>query len=96
MRVSDACFTVLARKNQLAFARLGFAVAKKKVKRAVDRNRIKRVIREAFRLQHGDLGGFDLVIIAKMNVANKTNAQITRSILKHWAMIQKKCDTLSL
>ena len=92
MRANDACFTVLARDNQLAFARLGFAIAKKKVKRAVDRNRIKRVVREVFRLQHHNLGHFDFVVIAKMGLANKSNIQITRSILKHWAMIQQKCD----
>ena len=91
MRVSDAYFTVLAKTNRLPFARLGFAIAKKKVKRAVDRNRIKRVIREAFRLQQHDLGNFDFVVIAKLNLASKTNAQITRSMLKHWTIIQQKC-----
>jgi len=35
--------------NDLSFSRIGLAIPKKNAKRAVDRNRIKRLIREIFR-----------------------------------------------
>jgi len=46
---SDRCFKILARVNGLGYARLGMAVSRQVDKRAVGRNRIKRVIRESFR-----------------------------------------------
>lgn len=43
-------------------ARLGLVVAKKYLKRAVDRNHFKRIIREQFRCLRGDLPALDLVV----------------------------------
>jgi len=43
-------------------ARLGVVVAKKLLRRAVDRNRFKRIIRERFRCQRDDLPAVDLVV----------------------------------
>jgi len=43
-------------------ARLGLVVGKKLLKRAVDRNRCKRVLREQFRLRRGELPACDLVV----------------------------------
>jgi len=52
-RFGNKSLTVLARQNDLGHPRLGLAISKKSAKRAVDRNRIKRVFRESFRLhQH--------------------------------------------
>ena len=46
IRAGHARFTVIARPNDGPHARLGLAIAKKHVRRAVDRNRIKRLVRE--------------------------------------------------
>ena len=43
-------------------ARLGLVVGKKLLKRAVDRNRLKRVVREAFRLRRCTLPACDLIV----------------------------------
>ena len=45
-------FTFLSRKNQLSCSRLGVIVAKKHISLAVNRNKIKRAIRESFRHFH--------------------------------------------
>ncbi len=64
--VSDALMIVYGVENGLAFPRLGLSVAKKKVRKANARNRIKRVLREAFRLSKSDLPpGVDLIIVAR-------------------------------
>ncbi len=60
---SDDVLIVYAFPNGLAHARLGISVGKKKVKTAVGRNRIKRAIREAFRLNKSTIPpGVDYVI----------------------------------
>ncbi len=56
---------ILFRHNDLPYARLGLIVAKKILSRAVDRNRFRRVLREAFRLSQPELGGMDVVIRLK-------------------------------
>jgi len=43
-------------------ARLGVVVAKKLLKRAVDRNRVKRIVREQFRCRRSGLPAYDLVV----------------------------------
>ena len=63
---SDDVLIVYAAENGRNFARLGISVGKKKVKTAVARNRIKRRLREAFRLSKSDLpAGVDFVVVPR-------------------------------
>ncbi len=64
--------------------RLGLAISKKNAKRAVDRNRIKRIIRESFRLNCQNLPAIDLVVMAKPNTKHADNPQIFNSLEQHW------------
>jgi ribonuclease P protein component len=43
-------------------ARLGVVIAKKLLKRAVDRNRVKRIVREQFRRRRAELPAYDLIV----------------------------------
>ena len=54
-------FAVFDRPNGLAHARVGIITARRVARRAVDRNRAKRLIREAFRNMRQGLGGMDIV-----------------------------------
>lgn len=51
---ADRYLMLLASSGQHQHARMGLAIAKKRIKRAVDRNRIKRLVRESFRQHQAD------------------------------------------
>jgi ribonuclease P protein component len=56
---------IFAIPNELGHPRLGLSVSRR-VGTAVKRNRIKRLIREAFRLMQHDLpSGYDLVVVVR-------------------------------
>jgi ribonuclease P protein component len=59
--------TIAAAPNGLPHARLGLSIGKKVWKHAVQRNRVRRVFREAFRLEQNALpAGVDLVVIGSV------------------------------
>jgi ribonuclease P protein component len=91
-RIGDDCFTILVSKKKGSCARLGFAIAKKQLKRAVDRNRIKRLIRESFRKSLKDLPDHDVVIMVRFKILNLSNPEIFSRLSKHWSSVQKKCE----
>lgn len=65
-------------------ARLGLALAKRRLPRAVDRNRVKRVVRESFRITRGDLGSVDIVVLARAAVAGMSNHRLFRQLRSVW------------
>jgi ribonuclease P protein component len=64
-RLSTEHFNILCAPNSLGYPRLGLVVGKKAVPGAVERNRIKRVLREVFRLNKPLFGSMDVVFVAK-------------------------------
>jgi len=73
-------------------ARLGLAVAKKCAKRAVDRNRLKRLARESFRQHKQSLAGFDIVLLARHASVSATNQELLKSLEKHWSRITPRLE----
>ncbi len=84
-RVSaDGCFTVLMRPNGVGRARLGLAISKRRVNKASGRNRIKRLVRESFRLQCGQLPAADFVVMARTAAATAGGKELWKSLESHW------------
>ncbi|MFC3608116.1 ribonuclease P protein component [Stutzerimonas tarimensis] len=81
---------LLARQNELEHPRLGLVIGKKSVKLSVERNRIKRQIRESFRLHQQDLAGWDIVIIARKGLGDQPNPELARQFGKLWKRLGRQ------
>ena len=87
-RSSDKLFLFLAIDNDKNEARLGLAVPKRNVTKAVERNRVKRLIRESFRLRKKKLKGKDVVVFVKKQFDTKQD-NIEQTLATHWDRIAK-------
>ena len=87
IRFGSSHITVLVTQNPENNNRLGLAIAKKRVKLAVQRNRIKRLIRESFRLNQHNLPNIDIVVMVKSGTDKLENPQINQQLEKIWRKI---------
>ncbi|MGQ0751019.1 MAG: ribonuclease P protein component [Betaproteobacteria bacterium] len=67
-------FVIRSCPNERDSARLGIVAARKAIRRAIDRNTSKRLVREAFRRHEAGLAGFDVVVLCRTPVAGKQRA----------------------
>ncbi len=89
IRASNRYALFLALPNQQQCSRLGLVVAKKHVRTAVQRNRVKRVVREFFRNQDS-WPPIDVVFLARANIGTLTNHDIQRQLVSLWQRLQTK------
>ncbi len=97
LRVSDRYFTVLARPaaEVRASSRLGLAIARKQLRRAVDRNRVKRLIREFFRhfvAGPADQPKADFVVMVRAAAREVDNATLIRSLQDLFTRLRQRLD----
>jgi ribonuclease P protein component len=86
--VSHQYYVLLIKENELENARLGISLSKKKVKRAVARNKIKRTIRESFRLNQFSLKGIDIIILPRMGIDKVDRRVLKKSLDEKWKTLQ--------
>lgn len=91
-RARGKAFTVLYRWNSLDHPRLGMAVPRKHFSRAVDRNRIKRLVRESFRQWQRALGGRDLVVLTRSGIHQRSNSDLLRCLECQWMFLIEQCN----
>jgi ribonuclease P protein component len=88
-RSSDRFFTVLGRANGRPQARLGLTISRRAAKRAVDRNRLKRLAREAFRMQQS-LPCWDFVVLAKAGADRSESKALRASLDAHFDRLKAR------
>ena len=90
-RLGNEFFTVNAQANGLTCARLGMSIAARILRRAVDRNRLRRLIRESFRVNQLRLPALDIVIGVRAGVQTADNARLRAALEKLWQKISATC-----
>lgn len=88
-RASHPNILLLARSNDLTYPRLGMVIAKKHIRLATQRNRVKRIIRESFRHQQDYLGGIDVIVLARRNLDQLSNPDVQQLLSKQWRRLHK-------
>ncbi len=84
---------ILARENGLDHPRLGLVIGKKSVKLAVQRNRLKRLMRDSFRLNQHLLAGLDIVIVARKGLGEIENPELHQHFGKLWKRLARSRPT---
>ena len=92
-RISNQYILILGRKSPTGGARLGVIVAKKNIARATARNRVKRVIREAFRTSRSLLPSCDLVVLSRKGLNLLDNEKCRTCIDELLEEIKRKHST---
>jgi ribonuclease P protein component len=74
--------------------RLGLAVAVRTAGGGVQRNRIRRIIRESFRLHQHELPSVDLIVSARDKVRNAPRPELHASLVALWKKVNEQCASL--
>ncbi len=90
-RQSDACFILISLPGATGQPRLGLVVARRHLRRAVDRNRVKRMVRESFRHSRASLPARDIVVMARAAAGGKPAPALRESLARHWRRMADAC-----
>ncbi len=92
-KVSHRHLLMLAIESQCLYPRLGLVIAKKNVRLAVQRNRVKRLIRETFRQQQAKLPPIDVIVLARRGMDTLSNPQLQQLLDQQWHKLKQKVET---
>lgn len=93
--VSPLAIVVSESPDGVAQARLGLAIGKKHARRAVVRNRLKRLARESFRHHRRQLPALDIVIYPVAGINDRHRRDLARSLEQLWNRLHRVYPTSS-
>lgn len=91
-RRGDRWMTILVGKTRGENPRLGFAIARKQVPKAVRRNALKRFFRESFRRNRHRLPSRDMVIMVRREIQDADSPGLRAALDQHWNSIIEQCE----
>jgi ribonuclease P protein component len=95
-RFGGRCFSVRYKVNTLGQPRLGLAISKRVSKRAVERNRIKRLVRESFRRARLELPPVDLMVMAREQASGLPGPELLVELQALWKKLRSFKPEVSL
>lgn len=90
-RLGNGYFAVTVISNDKSGPRLGLAVGLRVARTSVERNRIRRVIRESFRLNQHALPAVDIVVSARTRAHQAPAPQLRESLAILWKQVSERC-----
>lgn len=90
-RFGNGFFAVTVISNDKSAPRLGLAVALRIARTSVERNRIRRIIRESFRLHQHALPAVDIVVSARSRAHGAPAGQLRESLAALWTQVSERC-----
>ena len=89
MRHRGKFFLIICNPNENQGPKLGLAISKKYCRLAVQRNKIKRIIRESFRKNKDKLKGFDIVVLNNKLTHLTSSKELCSDLNAQWNEIKK-------
>ena len=91
-RFGNGFFGVTAVENNQGWPRLGLAVAVRVAGGGVQRNRIRRIIRESFRLHQHQLPSVDIIVSMRDRARGANSVELRESLSTLWKSVTGKFD----
>ncbi|TVP55925.1 MAG: ribonuclease P protein component [Halomonadaceae bacterium] len=92
IRAGNRHLLILARPSATERPRIGLIIAKRHVRKAVQRNRIKRLLRESFRHRQATLPPLDLVVLARPGLGQVDNQTLNEMLEQLWHKLTRKAQ----
>lgn len=89
-KLSDPYFLLLVVPGRHGGARLGMAISKRHARTAVERNRVKRLVRETFRAQRSSLPAVDVVVLLRDRTDDASNAVLRAGLGRLLGLLRER------